>query len=107
QHRREVGSGRDDHAGLHRTRMRGCTAALIVLALCAAVPASTGIIETIAGGGVGDGLPATEQALETYRVAVDAAGNVYVSEGFRDRVRRVDALTGLISTIAGNGQPGV
>jgi streptogramin lyase len=38
-------------------------------------------------------------------VAVDAAGNVYVAE-YENRIRRVDARTGAVTTVAGNGQPG-
>jgi len=36
-------------------------------------------------------------------VAVDATGNVYITDSFNSRVRRVDGVTGLISTIAGTG----
>jgi len=36
-------------------------------------------------------------------VAVDSAGNVYISDSFNNRVREVVAATGLIQTIAGNG----
>ena len=39
-------------------------------------------------------------------VVVDAAGNIYLSDTTNNRVRRVDAITGLISTVAGNGTPG-
>ncbi|HKC26186.1 MAG TPA: hypothetical protein VKF32_15690, partial [Thermoanaerobaculia bacterium] len=38
-------------------------------------------------------------------VVVDAAGNVYVSDTANNRVRRVDASTGLIDTFAGGGNP--
>jgi hypothetical protein len=64
---------------------------------------STGIISTIAGGGSsGDGSPATSASLsEPISVAVDAAGNVYISEWSAGRARKVTASTGLISTIAG------
>jgi len=65
------------------------------------------IIDTVAGGGVGDGLRAVAQALWPQSITVDAAGNVFVAEGFRGFVRRIDATTGLISTVAGNGRPGV
>jgi trimeric autotransporter adhesin len=68
------------------------------------VDAATGIITTVAGGGEdsGDGGPATAASLgETSNVAVDAAGNIYI--GVWNRIRRVDAATGIITTVAGGG----
>ncbi|HJQ83404.1 MAG TPA: hypothetical protein VKA21_04965 [Candidatus Binatia bacterium] len=60
-------------------------------------------IETIAGGGAGDGLPANRQAVLPNGVAVDPAGNVFVADGQHGRVRRVDAATGIVTTVAGKG----
>ena len=69
------------------------------------VDASTGIISTVAGTGVegfsGDGGPAVEARLGSAGVAVDASGNIYIADGDNYRVRRVDAATGIITTIAG------
>jgi uncharacterized protein (TIGR03437 family) len=70
---------------------------------------SSGIITTVAGGGagpIGDGGPATAASIggNLLGVAVDAAGNLYITSDAR--IRKVDATTGLISTIAGNGTPG-
>jgi DNA-binding beta-propeller fold protein YncE len=39
-------------------------------------------------------------------VAVDRAGNVYIADTSHHRIRRVDALTGIITAVAGNGQIG-
>ena len=39
-------------------------------------------------------------------VAVDAAGNLFIADDFNNRVRRVDATTGVITTVAGNGSSG-
>lgn len=39
-------------------------------------------------------------------VAVDPAGNLYLADSYNYRIRRVDAQTGLISTVAGTGSPG-
>ncbi len=64
-----------------------------------------GIITTIAGGGLsgpGDGGPATAAALSADGVAVDSAGNVYIADNTSKKLRRVDALTGIITTVAGN-----
>lgn len=65
-------------------------------------------IETIAGTGTnahgGDGGLATQASFATpFDVAVDDAGNVYVSESGAGRVRRIDAITGIITTIFGGG----
>jgi sugar lactone lactonase YvrE len=61
-------------------------------------------ITTIAGGGVGDGWRATEALLNHPEdVVVDRDGNIYVAEDFYERVRRIDAMTGVITTVAGNG----
>ena len=62
-----------------------------------------------AGGGagaLGDGGPATAATIggNLFGVAVDAAGNLYITTDAR--IRRVDATTGLISTIAGTGSAG-
>jgi sugar lactone lactonase YvrE len=57
----------------------------------------------IAGNGAvgytGDGNPATLAELYAPRaVAVDPAGNVYIADTFNNAVRRVDAITGVITT---------
>ena len=75
------------------------------------VDASTGIITTVAGDGTvgfsGDGGPATSASLTSVvRVRVDLAGNIYIGDGNNHRVRRVDASTGIITTVAGTGTQG-
>ena len=70
---------------------------------------SDGTINTIAGTGTpgfsGDNGPAVSAKISPYAVAVDSKGNVYFSDiGFR--IRRVDATTGIITTIAGTGGEG-
>ena len=55
----------------------------------------------------GDGVPATSAPIhEPAAVIVDPAGNLILSDTENYRVRRVDAQTGLIATIAGTGSPG-
>jgi sugar lactone lactonase YvrE len=75
------------------------------------VAVSTGIITTVAGTGTpgysGDGGPATSAELNSpFGIAVDAAGNIYIADYFNNRVRKVTASTGDISTFAGNGTQG-
>jgi sugar lactone lactonase YvrE len=72
------------------------------------VNALTGIINTVAGGGVwGDGVFATGAALsEPMDVAVDPGGNMFIADRGHHRVRRVDAVTGIITTVAGTGVAG-
>ncbi len=74
------------------------------------VDASTGVITTVAGNGTigygGDGGPATSAALSAWDVAVDSSENLFIADGDADRVRRVDASTGVITTVAGNGTIG-
>jgi DNA-binding beta-propeller fold protein YncE len=67
------------------------------------------IITTVIGTGekgfAGDGGPANAALLNgPFDVAFDAAGNLYFSDTFNQRVRRVDAATGIITTVAGNGE---
>lgn len=75
------------------------------------VDAVTGIISTVAGNGTqgynGDSILATNAELNyPMGVAVDGNGNIYIAESGDNRVRKVDALTGMISTIAGTGTAG-
>jgi len=70
-----------------------------------------GSIATVAGNGKlgysGDGQKATEASLnEPYEVRFDRQGNLYVVERMNHVVRLVDARTGLIRTVAGNGIAG-
>ncbi len=69
------------------------------------VAAQSGTIATVAGNGEkgysGDGGPATEAALsEPYGIVLDRAGNLYIADRLNRRVRRVDAASGAITTIA-------
>ena len=77
------------------------------------VDASTGYITTVAGDGsssfsVDDGLTlATDASISNpYGVAVDNAGNLFFADFINDRIRRVDAITDIITTVVGTGTPG-
>lgn len=55
----------------------------------------------------GDGGPAIDAQLDgPSDASQDAAGNVYIADSRNHRIRKIDAATGNISTIAGNGTPG-
>lgn len=65
-----------------------------------------GIITTVAGNGfagsTGDGGPATDAKLASPNgVAIDPAGNIYISSPTANTVRKVSATTGIISAFAG------
>jgi hypothetical protein len=68
-----------------------------------------GIITTVVGTGKagfsGDGGKATDAQLNTpSSLAVDTAGNLFVSDYNNYRVRKIDAVTGMITTVAGIGK---
>jgi len=72
---------------------------------------TTGHITTIAGTGIegfsGDAGPAISAALDSPQgLALDIANNLYLADTHNHRVRRIDAATGIITTIAGTGTPG-
>jgi sugar lactone lactonase YvrE len=55
----------------------------------------------------GDGVPATQASIFLpMGVVVDAAGNLYIADSNNNRLRRVDAQTGIITTFAGTGTSG-
>jgi len=71
---------------------------------------AAGTVRTVAGTGAagysGDGGPATQAELNAPQaLAIDSAGNLYIADARNNRVRRVDPA-GVITTVAGTGQPG-
>ena len=69
----------------------------------------TGVITAIAGTGVegysGDGGPATEATFnQPYSLQVDSNGDVYVVDRLNYVIRRIEAATGVITTVAGTGE---
>jgi sugar lactone lactonase YvrE len=72
--------------------------------------AQSGIISTVAGNGgtvFGDGGLATSGTLcWPSGVVVDAAGNLFIADPGHNRIRKVTASTGIISTVAGGGTQG-
>jgi sugar lactone lactonase YvrE len=75
------------------------------------VTVSTGIITTVAGNGTagynGDSIAATSAELNNpYGVTVDTYGNLYIGDSSNERIRKVAASTGIITTVAGTGSFG-
>jgi sugar lactone lactonase YvrE len=70
-----------------------------------------GVITTIGGTGAkgygGDGGPAVKALFNTpHGIAADPAGDVYVADPPNERIRRIDAATGIVTTVAGSGSAG-
>ena len=69
----------------------------------------SGVIATVAGGGTAanvDGIPATTaQFIDLAAIAVDASGDIFVSDLGYSVVRKVSP-SGIIATVAGNGTSG-
>lgn len=90
--------------------MKTLLLAVSALGLWAAGAERPGIpytISTVAGGGdCGDGGPAALARLGAPEgLAVDQAGNLYVSDALDHRVRKISP-SGIVSTVAGTGRPG-
>ena len=92
---------------------RACRVLLAVLVGTLALGGAAGAqtITTVAGGGMvsGDGVLATDAVFgfgTPFGVAVDLAGNLYIADPAASVVRRVDAATGIITTVAGDGNFG-
>lgn len=75
------------------------------------VDPKTGVIRTLAGtgakGDTGDGGPARTATFNGPKeLAVDTKGNIWIVDTENHVIRKIDAATGQIQTVAGNGQPG-
>jgi len=67
---------------------------------------AAGTIDTLVGGGVGDGGPGVFGAFnQPSGVVRDEAGNTYIADSYNNRVRKV-AASGTITTVAGTGLAG-
>jgi DNA-binding beta-propeller fold protein YncE len=72
------------------------------------VDVKSGVITTMAGNGQrgvsGDGGPALQASLNApASLAFDADDNLYIADAGNHRVRRIEAATGTITTVAGSG----
>jgi type IX secretion system substrate protein/NHL repeat-containing protein len=69
---------------------------------------TVGIISTIAGNGIsgssGDGGPATAAQLNNPSyINIDTSGNLYISDVYNNKIRKINMNTGIITTVVGNG----
>lgn len=73
------------------------------------VDARTGVLSVVTparppGSPLGDGGPAADACFSApHTLVADRAGNLYVADTGHHRVRRIDAATGIVTTVAGNG----
>jgi uncharacterized protein (TIGR03437 family) len=83
----------------------GSLVAFLLLSTVAAF-AQTFTISTYAGGALNFGIPATSASLygPQSAIAADSSGNVYFADG--NTVLRLDAISGLITLVAGDGTAG-
>lgn len=75
------------------------------------VAIATGIITTIAGNGTsgtaGDnGLAINAQFIYPFNIVLDSFGNFYVTDLSAHKIRKINSTTGIITTVAGNGNFG-
>ncbi len=86
--------------------MRLLSAAMLALTISSCVPGQTYTIQTFAGGGLPVNIPATSAVLQQpVSIAVDAAGNLFFAVA-NHAVLRSDAITGVLTVVAGNGAAG-
>ena len=89
------------------------TALALAMSFLAAIPGAVPLavapprVVTVAGGGLGDGGPATSAAFGSLgSVAVDRVGVIYVTDRGHHRIVRLDPVTGQVETVAGTGVDG-
>src|SRR5438270_12270163 len=92
--------------------MRTQALLVIMATLCSSASADpAGVITTVVGtgeqGAAVDGVAASHAKLNNpFDVAFDSNGNLYFSDTFNHCVRRVDARTQQVTTVAGDGTKG-
>src|SRR3989338_7316089 len=88
--------------------MKKLTLLLLVAVAVLSMDSNAQIITTFAGTGTqgysGDGGPAIDAELHASAgICLDLSGNVYIADLGNHRVRKIDAMTGIITTVAGSG----
>jgi hypothetical protein len=81
--------------------------AVLTLAISCCAFGQAYSIQTFAGGGMPENVPGTSTSLHSPNaVAVDGAGNVFISDQGLNAIFRLDAATGVLTVAAGNGTYG-
>ncbi|MBI1764235.1 MAG: HYR domain-containing protein [Acidobacteria bacterium] len=95
-------------ADTNNHRIRRCERINDIWQISSTVPKSAGVIQIIPRPGFeGDGGLADFARLNSpSAVTVDSTGNLYIVDRGNNRIRRVDADTRIIDTVAGNGDIG-
>ena len=76
------------------------------------VEAKTGVLTVVCGAKpkdalAGDNGPVKDASfIAPHNLVADAAGNLFLADTYHYSVRRVDGLTGIVTTVAGNGTKG-
>ncbi|MEM7737123.1 MAG: hypothetical protein AAF267_15175 [Deinococcota bacterium] len=97
---------------MKRTHLAWTLRFVVVFSLWFVVVGVAQTISTVAGtcaitGYGGDGGAATATQLHySSDIAFDSAGNLYIADAYNHRIRKVDTITGIITTVAGNGTMG-
>jgi uncharacterized protein (TIGR03437 family) len=87
--------------------MRPLTIVLLLLAMSGVASGQTYTISTVAGGYFPTNTPGISSSLYSPNaVAVDTSGNVFFTDLFAHAVFRLDATTGALTLVAGNGTAG-
>ena len=104
----------------HRFLRNSTIQHFVLICTCAMVSSTTlaqislpgpGFINTVAGNGTGGysgdgGLATKAEIYGPSGLILDSSGNLYFAEFYNQRIRKVTASTGNISTVAGNGTAG-
>jgi trimeric autotransporter adhesin len=87
--------------------MRFIQTAILAICFGPSVFAQTYTISTFAGGGLPVNISGTSATIAgPPNIAADAAGNVFFTEANQNRVLRLEAVTGILTLVAGNGTTG-
>ena len=91
--------------GNNRIRKVSASGIVTTVAGSGAVNSTTCVNQgTCTGGFSGDGGLATSAVLfEPNGVAVDTSGNLFITDTYNNRIRKVSSASGVITTVAGNG----